>query len=35
MAFPVDDEKLIPAPEHFEKTFDSMAVAPYLHPTAE
>jgi hypothetical protein len=26
--------KPIPVPEHFEKTFDSMAVSLYLHPTA-
>jgi hypothetical protein len=34
MAFPFID-KPIPAPDHFEKTFDSMAVSLYLHPTAE
>jgi hypothetical protein len=35
MPFPFDHEKPIPLPEHFEKTFDSMAVSLYLHPIAE
>jgi hypothetical protein len=33
-AFPFDEDKQRFVPEHFEKTFDSVAVSPYLSPTA-